>query len=102
MKNILVFIALGGLLMIMISSYSEMPPMGNMGNPSNNDVAQHYLTQGLEDTGAPNVIAVIITDYRAVDTLGEAAVLFTSIAAVLTVLAGKDKQGHEEEEGHHG
>lgn len=102
MKNILVFIALGGLLFVMISSYAEMPPMGDVGNPSYNEVAHHYLTYGLEETNAPNVIADIITDYRAVDTLGEATVLFTSIAAVLTILAGKEKTEHEGKGSRHG
>ncbi len=102
MKNILVFIALGGLLFVMIFSYAEMPPMGDVGNPSYNEVAHHYLTQSLEETKAPNVIANIITDYRAIDTLGEATVLFTSIAAVLTVLAGKEKKKQEEGEMRHG
>ncbi len=102
MKNIVVFIALGGLLLIMISSYTEMPPMGDVNNPSYNDVTHYYLSHSLEETRAPNVIADIITDYRAIDTLGEATVLFTSIAAVLTVLAAKEKENLGEEDGHHG
>ena len=102
MKNIFVFVALGGLLLIMVASYMEMPPMGNPENPSYNEVAQHYLSQALEETSAPNVIADIITDYRALDTLGEATVLFTSIAAVLTILAGGGKQSHGKEDSSHG
>ncbi|MEN1759123.1 hydrogen gas-evolving membrane-bound hydrogenase subunit E [Anoxynatronum sibiricum] len=92
MKQILIFLALGGMLAIMISSFMQMPPMGNPDNPSYNEVAHHYLERSLDETQAPNVIANIITDYRAIDTLGEATVLFTSIAAVLTVLSGKDKK----------
>lgn len=95
MKRALIFLALGGMLAIMISSYMQMPPMGNPDNPSYNEVVQHYLNRSLEETRAPNVIADIITDYRAIDTLGEATVLFTSIAAVLTVLSGKDKKPGE-------
>jgi multicomponent Na+:H+ antiporter subunit B len=102
MKNIFIIVALGGLLLIMISSYTEMPPMGNPDNPSYNEVAHYYLTRSLEETRAPNIIADIIVDYRALDTLGEATVLFTSIAAVLTVLSGKDKKPHGEEDSHHG
>lgn len=102
MKNFIVLFALGGLLFIMISSYAEMPPMGDVGNPSYNEVVHHYLHYSLEETRAPNVVAVIISDYRAIDTLGEATVLFTSIAAVLTILAGKEKDKHKEEEMHRG
>ena len=101
MKKLIMFAALGGLLLIMISSYMQMPPMGDIENPSYNEVAEYYLDETLEDSHAPNAVAVIIMDYRALDTLGEATVLFTSIAAVLTILVGKDpKLG--EEDSHHG
>ena len=102
MKNFFVIFALGALLILMISSYIEMPPMGDPENPSYNEVAQHYLDRSLEETRAPNVIATIIMDYRALDTLGEATVLFTSIAAVLTVLTNIDKKSKKKEGTRHG
>lgn len=92
MKQLLTIAALGGLLVVMIFSFWEMPPMGNPDNPAYNAIAHHYLEESLNETSSPNVIAVIITDYRALDTLGEATVLFASIAAVLTVLTGKDSR----------
>jgi len=49
-------------------------------------VAQHYVDKGLVETGAVNRVASVILDYRALDTLGEATVLFTSVVAVLAVL----------------
>lgn len=101
MKKLIMFTALGGLLILMISSYMQMPPMGNIENPSYNQVAEYYLKEAVEDTHSPNVVADIIMDYRSLDTLGEATVLFTSIAAVLTVLVGKDPKP-EEEDVHHG
>lgn len=45
-----------------------------------------YLSEGVAQTGATNIVAAIITDYRAFDTLGETLVLFTAILAVITVL----------------
>jgi multisubunit Na+/H+ antiporter MnhB subunit len=71
MKNFFVIFALGALLILMISSYIEMPPMGNPENPSYNEVAHHYLDRSLDETSTPNVIANIIMDYRALDTLGK-------------------------------
>ena len=35
-----------------------------------------YLVQGLEETGAPNIVTAVLLDFRAWDTLGEATVLF--------------------------
>ncbi len=89
MKKSFVVFVLGGLLMVLLSSIPEMPPMGNVNNPSFNQVSEYYISQAIADTNTPNVIASIITDYRAFDTLGETTVLFTSITAVISVLSGK-------------
>jgi multicomponent Na+:H+ antiporter subunit B len=45
-----------------------------------------YISQGLEKTGAANLVASVILDYRAYDTLGEATVLFTSIIGATVLL----------------
>ncbi|MFB0509964.1 MAG: hydrogen gas-evolving membrane-bound hydrogenase subunit E [bacterium] len=49
-------------------------------------VASVYINNGLEKTGAANVVASVILDYRGYDTLGEAVVLFTSVLGVVTIL----------------
>ena len=54
--------------------------------PTNNEVTQKYIEDGLEDTGATNLVAGIILDYRAFDTLGESSVLFTAVMSVLILL----------------
>jgi len=57
-------------------------------------VAGHYLESGLRETGATNLVASVILDYRAFDTLGEATVLFTVVMGVLAVMrkVGRKKQ----------
>lgn len=49
-------------------------------------VAQEYIDKGLAKTGAANIVAAIILDFRGYDTLGEATVLFTAVMGVLTVV----------------
>ena len=49
-------------------------------------VAQVYLQNGFAQTGATNLVAAIVLNYRAYDRLGETTVLFTAFLAVLTVL----------------
>ena len=51
-----------------------------------NGPATEIIENALADTGAFNVIASVITDYRAFDTLGETTILFISIVAVLSIL----------------
>ena len=48
--------------------------------------ADYVIENALIDTGAFNVIASVITDYRAFDTLGETLILFVSIVCVLSIL----------------
>lgn len=60
-------------------------------------VASAYLAQGLTRTGAANLVASVILDFRAYDTLGEATVLFAAVIGVLTVLRriGRKKLGEK-------
>ena len=80
---LMVFLLLGGLL---IFSLTEMPLMSDPSAPSYNETTEYYLKESVNDTGAINVVAALITDYRAFDTLGETIVLFTAIIAVVSVL----------------
>jgi multisubunit Na+/H+ antiporter MnhB subunit len=58
--------------------------------------SQTYISDGLEKTGAANIVASVILDFRAYDTLGEATVLFTSIIGATVILRKKTKKLLEE------
>ncbi|HHI01098.1 MAG: hypothetical protein J7J97_06600 [Thermococcus sp.] len=47
---------------------------------------QYYIDHGIEETGGTNIVTDIVFDYRGYDTLGEATVLFTSIAGAVALL----------------
>ena len=55
-----------------------------------------YIEEGLEKTGAANVVASVILDFRAYDTLGEATVLFTSILGATVILRQKSRKRLED------
>lgn len=80
-----------GLVLIMSTFY--MPT--NIAAFSFTEATTFYLEEGLNETGATNIIAAIITDFRAFDTLGETLVLFTAILAVVTVLRPIKGKSHE-------
>ncbi|MBS4022953.1 MAG: hypothetical protein KGZ79_11145 [Dethiobacter sp.] len=86
MRKLLVFIFLAVIMVALVATVLEMPTFGEPGNPTNNEVSERYIEKSIEETGALNVIASIITDYRAFDTLGEATVLFVAIAAALSTI----------------
>jgi len=56
-------------------------------------VSQHYLRNGFAQTGATNLVAAILQDYRAYDRGGEVAVLFIAFVGVVAILR---KSGHKE------
>jgi multisubunit Na+/H+ antiporter MnhB subunit len=88
------------LFLILALSVMNMPTKPTTDAPSYNEQIEYFIDHGQNETGASNVIAAILTDYRGFDTLGETIVLFTSIVAVASVLrtvksTKKDDEEHE-------
>lgn len=80
---------------VLILTVARMPLTGDINNPTNNEVAARYNEKGLEETGATNIVAGMILDYRAFDTLGESHVLFVA-AITVTILLRLDKKERDE------
>ncbi|MDE7179299.1 MAG: hypothetical protein K2O59_15970 [Lachnospiraceae bacterium] len=74
------------LIALLLITVSYLPAVGTVTRPVNNEVAQRYIEDGLEETGAINIVAGMILDYRAFDTLGESHVLFVATITVLILL----------------
>lgn len=64
----------------------NLPAFGAADSPAHNEVMTRYVEKGMEETGAVNVVAGVILDYRAFDTLGESHVLYTAATAVFILL----------------
>ena len=71
---------------VLLVTVSNLPSFGGKDNPINNEVSRRYIEQGLQETGAVNIVAGMILDYRAFDTLGESHVLFIAACAVMILL----------------
>ena len=84
-NRVMVGVTVISLLAIFILSVSIFKALPEFGNPLMT-TADYYLKYGAMDTGAANLVAAVILDYRAYDTLGEVTVLFTAIVGSLTVL----------------
>lgn len=74
------------LIALLLVTISYLPATGTIDRPVNNEVAKRYIENGLEETGAVNIVAGMILDYRAFDTLGESHVLFVATVTVLILL----------------
>lgn len=79
-SSALLFIAL-----FLAFAYFAMKELPDFGAPIMR-VADEYVKNGLGKTGAANIVASIILDFRGYDTLGEATILFTAVMGVLAVM----------------
>ena len=86
------------LVAILLVAVSYLPPVGSGENPSSNEVAAKYIEDGLQDTGAVNIVTGMIQDYRAFDTFGESNVLFIATCTVLILLRSDKKKDRNQEE----
>lgn len=74
------------IIYFLLTTVAALPPFGEAGNPAHNEVSARYIERGLQDTGAVNVVAGMILDYRAFDTFGESIVLFAALCGVMILL----------------
>jgi len=83
-------------LFVAIKAFKDLPEFGY---PIMR-IANTYLKEGLVRTGASNIVASVILDFRAYDTLGEATVLFTAVIGVLAIIRriGRKKKDEVVEE----
>ena len=78
------------MIALLLYTVTALPAFGDPNHPINNEVSARYIENGLQETGAVNIVTGMILDYRAFDTLGESSVLFTAAMVVLFLLR-KDK-----------
>jgi multisubunit Na+/H+ antiporter MnhB subunit len=70
--------------------FNEFPPFGAPVMERFTDApSATYLANGLEETGAPNIVTAVLLDFRAWDTLGEATVLFCAALGTAAILRRK-------------
>jgi multicomponent Na+:H+ antiporter subunit B len=83
------------LIGILMAAALSMPTFGQADNPINNEVSEHYLEHGEEETGSANAVTAMILSYRGFDTLGESCVLFLAVVSVMMLLLRDEKNTDE-------
>jgi len=61
------------------------------GTPDKTEMDDNIITNAQTETGANNAVTSVVFDYRGFDTLGEATILFTAVAAVIMVFRRLNK-----------
>lgn len=96
-NNALIGVTVVVLVLIFILTLPIIEKLPEFGKPLM-ITSQYYLDFGTIQTGAANLVAAIILDYRAYDTLGEVTILFTAVLGALTILKLRSKNGKEVKE----
>ncbi|MBN2030175.1 DUF4040 domain-containing protein [bacterium] len=85
-KIILWITGLVCVIVFMLAAVKALQYLPEFGSAESLRMAKVYIDQGLALTGASNLVAAVILDFRGYDTLGEATVLFTSVVGIIAVL----------------
>jgi multisubunit Na+/H+ antiporter MnhB subunit len=64
---------------------STMTYVRQFGQPEDARMDDYFIENGEAQTGSNNIVAAVLFDYRGLDTLGEATVLFATAMTVFLV-----------------
>jgi multisubunit Na+/H+ antiporter MnhB subunit len=91
MRRVIGLIVLLVLAAFLVSGMLLIHPFGD---PSPTDMDDYIIENAQNETGSNSVVASVVFDYRGLDTLGEATILFTAVTGVLLLLrTQKRKEG---------
>ncbi len=87
-------LVLAGLAAVLLYAVGHLPDRGDPAAPAHRRTSPvgtpgagtYYLEHALEDAATPNVVTVVLADYRSMDTLGETLVVFTGGIACVLIL----------------
>ncbi|MGM0510239.1 MAG: hydrogen gas-evolving membrane-bound hydrogenase subunit E [Thermoplasmatota archaeon] len=73
--------------------------MRDFGEPNTSSMDDYFIENSQDHNEVNNVVTAILFDYRGLDTLGEASILFSAVSGVVVVLRKMKevKKGKEEE-----
>lgn len=88
------YLILLGFASVLIYASLDLPQRGDPDNRmhqeesiTNTEVAgNYYIQEAYHDAKTPNMVTVVLGDYRSVDTLGEQVVIFTAGLITLLIL----------------
>ena len=81
-----VLLAVMGL--ILVYAGVGLPEFGDPHSPAAEHVGGYYAEHAYHDAHTPNIVTVMIADYRSFDTLGETMVVFAAGIACFFLLRG--------------
>ncbi len=88
---------------VLLYAASDLPLRGNPDNQMNRETSitgtevpgNYYIREAYNDAHTPNIVTVVLGDYRSIDTLGEQIVIFTAGLICFLLLR---KRGEDDDE----
>ena len=91
MRQVVAWFVLITLVAFLVTGALLMHPFGYP--PA--DMDDYMIANSQAETANNNVVAAVLFDYRGLDTLGEATVLFTAVTGVLLLLRALKKKEND-------
>jgi multisubunit Na+/H+ antiporter MnhB subunit len=91
MKGRIEVLTLAALFALLLLAALSMHPLGR---PPVTAMDDYFILNGQAQTGCNNIVTSVVFDYRGMDTLVEASVLFAAVAGIIITLGGGDEKGH--------
>jgi multicomponent Na+:H+ antiporter subunit B len=90
-------------VLLLLFAASDLPFRGDPNNQMNQPISMtgtevpgnYYIQEAYHDAHTPNIVTVVLGDYRSIDTLGEQIVIFT--AGMITFLLLRNRREDDEE-----
>lgn len=90
--NYLKALILAAFAVLLIYAASDLPFRGDPANRMHDErsmvnspvAGNYYIQEAYHDAHTPNIVTVVLGDYRAIDTFGEQIVIYT--AGIITLL----------------
>ncbi|MFP8487817.1 hydrogen gas-evolving membrane-bound hydrogenase subunit E [Gracilimonas sp. Q87] len=89
--------------LLLLFAASDLPFRGDPDNRMNQSVSMtgtevpgnYYIQEAYNDAHTPNIVTVVLGDYRSIDTLGEQIVIFT--AGMITFLLLRNRRDDDDQ-----
>jgi multicomponent Na+:H+ antiporter subunit B len=97
--RILQYFILAAFGFCLIFAAVQLPPRGEVDAPTHQTksptgsygAGNYYIEHAYHDSHTPNMVTVVLADYRGFDTLGETTVVFAGGVAVFFILRRRKK-----------
>lgn len=80
------FILLALCALLMLKAAVDLPDWGDPASPASSYLSPDFLQQGYGETATPNIVTVVLADYRSYDTMFEAVVVFAAALIIMVLI----------------